>query len=203
MLKTLQRGDTIIEVLLAVTVFSLVSVGSMTIMNRSANAAQQAIETTLVRQQVDAQVEALRASHQAFSRFLTEEAREGSVWRNLVHRIDEQTLEPISIADGCPDQGSLREAFIMNPQSASIMTDDDNAVRSIQDENAPVFPQVTYSDSEGTVGYGLWIEGQRERAESASINDAYDFRVRACWFGPGASEAPMSLETTVRLYDVK
>lgn len=197
MLKRLQRGDTIIEVLLAVTVFSLVSVGSMTIMNRSANAAQQAIEITLVRQQIDAQVEALRAAHQAYSRLLTRDERENSMWV----RLTSSTAVPITPADGCPTQEELRfhRAFIMNPQSASMLTTDDSAVISMSSEGAPVFPQF---DSATGVGYGLWIEPTRVHAPNGTINDAYNFRVRACWFGPGMSSTPMNLETTVRLYDV-
>ena len=57
------RGDTIIEVLLAVTIFSLVAVGSMVLMNRGVAMAQQSLETTLVRQQIDAQAEMLRFVH--------------------------------------------------------------------------------------------------------------------------------------------
>jgi len=196
MLRGFQRGDTIIEVLLAVTVFSLVSVGSMAIMNRSANTAQQAIEITLVRQQIDAQVEALRAAHQAYSRLLTQEERDSSMWV----RLTSSTATPITPTEGCPKQEELRfhRAFIMNPQSASMLTTDDNALVSMLSEGAPVFPQF---DSETGVGYGLWIEPTRVSADNSAISDAYNFRVRACWFGPGMS-TPMNLETIVRLYDV-
>ena len=62
---SLQRGDTIIEVLLAFSIFSLLSVGAMTVMGQGTNASQRALEITLVRQQIDAQAEALRAAHQA------------------------------------------------------------------------------------------------------------------------------------------
>lgn len=61
-----ERGDTIIEVLLAFTVFSLVSVGAMAIMNQGTNAAERSLEVTLVKEQIDAQAEALRAAQQAY-----------------------------------------------------------------------------------------------------------------------------------------
>lgn len=61
-----QRGDTIIEVLLAVTVFSLVAVGGMAIMNQGAAMAQRSLEIGLVRQQIDAQADALRYIHNAY-----------------------------------------------------------------------------------------------------------------------------------------
>ena len=54
------RGDTIIEVLLGITIFSMVAVGAMAVMNRGAAIAQQSLEITLARQQVDVQAEMLR-----------------------------------------------------------------------------------------------------------------------------------------------
>lgn len=196
----LQRGDTIIEVLLAVTVFSLVSVASMTIMNRSANAAQQAIETTLVRQQVDAQVEALRAAHQAYSRLTTEEARDNSVWSSLKNT----STNSISTASGCPTQTALNtsQVFLMNPQTASILTTATGAVLSMEADNAPVFAQIIQDKASGIMtGYGLWIE--LHKVPGGFTPAAYDFRIRACWYGAGTGKTPMALETTVRLYDVE
>lgn len=196
----LNKGDTIIEVLMAVTVFSLVAVGSIAIMGRSANASQQAIEITLVRQQIDSQVEALRAAHQAYSRLTTQEARDQSVWQALVHSSDGQ------IEDGaeCPSQTILnnRQVHVMNPYSATLMTSVDNEVRSIDDATAPVFPQVV-EDSHGLLtSYGLWIERKDVPVGPVSnFNMAYDFRVRACWYGAGMGKTPMRIETVVRLYE--
>lgn len=56
----IQRGDTIIEVILAVTIFSLVAVGALTLMNSGTSMSQRSLETTLVRQQIDTQAELLR-----------------------------------------------------------------------------------------------------------------------------------------------
>lgn len=195
MLSLYQRGDTIIEVLLAVTVFSLVAVGSMVIMNKSSNTAQQALETTLVRQQIDAQVEALRAAHQAYSRLTTEDARNDSVWKELMSRPEGS----IDVSTACPEQDKLNTAFIVNPQNASILAGEEGTLQSMDNETAPVFPQVISGDA-GSMGYGLWIE--RSKVPGGFSPAAYDFRVRACWYGVGIGTAPMELETTVRLYEV-
>src|SRR6266496_3546142 len=61
-----QQGDTIIEVLFAVTVFAMVAVGSLAIMNQGTAAAQRALEITLVRQQMDSEAQAIRYIHQAY-----------------------------------------------------------------------------------------------------------------------------------------
>ncbi|MBJ58357.1 hypothetical protein CMN24_01415, partial [Candidatus Saccharibacteria bacterium] len=59
-MRRLERGDTLIEVLFAVTVFSFVVVSSLAIMNQGTAAAQRSLEISLVRQQVDAQADSLR-----------------------------------------------------------------------------------------------------------------------------------------------
>lgn len=203
MLGFYQKGDTIIEVLLAVTVFSLVAVGSMTVMNQSANLAQQAVEITLVRQQIDAQAEALRAAHQAYSRIATAD-RDSAGWAKLKELASNT---PIDTSDGCPQQSQLtmRDAFIVNPTSGGVISADSGNVRSIVgDENAPIYPQVRASEEEETKGYGLWIEPSIFRPINTSdVPDAYNFRIRACWDGVGMGESPMQLETTVRLYDIQ
>src|ERR1035437_7179154 len=66
LIKYRQRGDTLIEVLFAVSVFSLVAIGGLTIMNQGSNTTQRALEITLVRQQIDAQAEGLRFLHDAY-----------------------------------------------------------------------------------------------------------------------------------------
>src|SRR5664279_826252 len=54
------RGDTLVEVLFAVAIFSLVAVGGLAIMNQGTATSQRALEITLVRQEVDSQAETLR-----------------------------------------------------------------------------------------------------------------------------------------------
>src|SRR5690606_19514648 len=61
----MMTGDTLIEVLLAVTIFSMVSDMSVAVMNRSSATAQRSLEVTLVKQQIDSQAEELRAAQHA------------------------------------------------------------------------------------------------------------------------------------------
>ena len=58
-MRKFNRGDTLVEVLLGVTIFSLVAVIALETMNRGMAIAQYSLETTLVHQQVDAQAEML------------------------------------------------------------------------------------------------------------------------------------------------
>lgn len=55
-----KRGDTLIEVMLAVGIFSMVAVAVVAVMSGGTSSAQTALETTLTREEIDAQAEALR-----------------------------------------------------------------------------------------------------------------------------------------------
>jgi len=186
-----QRGDTLIEVILAVSVFGLLAVGVISIMNQASNTAQRALEITLVRQQIDAQVEALRASHQAYSRLVNDDERSASQW---VSGVKSKVGTSTGTTNACPTADDLNKVFAMDPLSATVI--EGSSIKAIDDADAPVFASVR----EGTV-YGIWIDSASKPASTPGFAAAFDFRVRACWFGAGTS-TPMQLETTVRLYDV-
>lgn len=86
MLKNMrQRGDTLIEVLFAVSIFAAIMVGTIVIMNQGIASAQNALEINLVRNQIDTQAELLRHLNNAK---LTSIGRNGTnesaEWDNLV-----------------------------------------------------------------------------------------------------------------------
>ncbi len=88
----MDRGDTLIEVLFAITIFSLVAVSSMAIMNQGTDTAQRSLEITLVRQEIDAQAETLRflnASYIANASFVAGDGSYADQWKNIDnHAID-------------------------------------------------------------------------------------------------------------------
>lgn len=55
-----KRGDTLIEVALAIGIFSLVAVAVVAVVSGSTSNAQSALELTLTREEIDAQAEAIR-----------------------------------------------------------------------------------------------------------------------------------------------
>lgn len=69
MLKSFQnfsKGDTIIEVLFAVTIFSALAISGLSVMNRGVGTAQRSLEISLVRQEMNNQAEILRFVHNAY-----------------------------------------------------------------------------------------------------------------------------------------
>ena len=55
-----KKGDTLIEVTLAIGVFSMIAIAVVSVMNSGTSGAQSSLETTLAREEIDAQAEALR-----------------------------------------------------------------------------------------------------------------------------------------------
>ena len=61
-----KKGDTLIEVLLAVGIFSMIAISVVAVMSGGTSEAQLALETTLAREEIDAQAEALRYVHDSY-----------------------------------------------------------------------------------------------------------------------------------------
>ena len=61
-----KKGDTLIEVLLAVGIFSMIAISVVAVMSGGTSSAQTARETTLAREAIDAQAEALRFIQTAY-----------------------------------------------------------------------------------------------------------------------------------------
>ncbi len=206
--KEQQRGDTIIEVLFAVAVFAMVSVGSLAIMNQGTATAERSLEITLVRQQIDAQAEAIRYIHQAYVAVFqkgnavptTGTAAEWVKMTNKVTGHGATQASTFGVTDGisCPSTTPGEKPFIINARTASVWNTSP-AMDASSGSSLPPFSQVIYNnDSSINAAYGIWVE-----AVPSSGTDGpgfVDFHIRACWNSPGAS-APVTLGTIVRLYE--
>lgn len=194
----LDRGDTIIEVIFAIVIFSFVAISSLTIMNKGVATGEKALEITLVRQQINAQAEALRYIHEA--RVVTPGSDYGVTWSKLTttYRQENASAYGVSGKNCVLPRGSAYHPFILNARKAEVWA----TTPSIQPSNGstfPPYPQVVYnSDSSIDAAYGLWIEAVP--SSLAVARQFVDFHIRACWPAPG-SAVPMTLGTIVRLYD--
>ena len=195
--KSNKRGDTLIEVLFASAVFSLIAVGGISIMNQGTATIQRSYEITLVRQEIDAQASALRflnASYVAsYSPGLTTYNGPAAQWASLDNAIDTSRVF-ISFGvsgNSCPSKqvgsfiiNTLTGEFISSPNFSDPVT------YSRVDYGSPVTAQ------------GIWIEAEKViPTDSFQLNTAYiDFHIKACWVSPGQS-LPITLGTVVRLYE--
>lgn len=205
MLKQLrsQAGDTLIEVLFAFSVLSLVIVGALTIMNQGSIASQRALETTLVRDEVDSQATAIRFLHDAYTAQFKpnatyDPATAAGQWALMSQSLSATAASSFGTAATCP-----------TPPSGSFIIDPTNA-KFIAGSPAVLVPSVTtamvtYDPNSGLLkqAQGIWVEAIRSpiSGDVNKKNTRYiDFHIYACWDGPGQG-LPMTIGTIVRLYE--
>jgi Tfp pilus assembly protein PilV len=200
-----QAGDTLIEVLFAVTVFSFIVVSALSLMNQGVNAAQRSLEITTVRQQMDAQAETLRFLHKAYVNAYqtgyapasTDLSPAAEYYRliQFVKNGDPSGTNQASTFGGnepCKVAPFASRSFVLNPVSAKYIT---GVI-----EPADTYAQIVYSDSSVVKSSkGIWLEAVRPRVEN-TISGFIDFHIRACWDVTG-SDIPQNLGTIVRLYE--
>lgn len=190
-MRKFNRGDTLVEVLLGVTIFSLVAVIALETMNRGMAIAQYSLETTLVRQQVDAQAEMIRYAHDM----------KNDTWKKLV---DNNSVSVSAVNDNegnlgvekCPDDFSTKEfALAATPSLASKI--------SILNNPGDYKAAETYArvDSDTKKTYGISVRLVKPSMVTGSRDsNKYDAYVKACWM-PVGSKMPATIGTIVRLYD--
>ena len=101
-----KRGDTLIEVMFAVAVFGLGAVGAIALMNTGLASVQNSLETTMARQEIDAQAEALRFIHDAYLTEPNTKSTDGTTgeeistnnFRNLWQDIVAQAYPPSTVS---------------------------------------------------------------------------------------------------------
>ena len=198
-----QKGDTLIEVLFAFAVLSLIIIGALSIMNQGTLASQRSLETTLVREEIDGQATTLRFLHDAY----VAKYQSGAVyapntpaneWATMVSKLSATSLTPFSGVTSCPTPPP--GSFILDPVKAHFVGIDTLLKRSTS------FAQLVY-DPTGTIfieSDGVWIEAIKSpntETDPNKQNVTYiDFHINACWDAPG-NGPPMTIGTIVRLYE--
>lgn len=204
----MERGDTLIEVMFAFAIFALVAVGSLTVMNRGIATAQQSLEITLVRAQMDAQAEAIRYIHQAYVAAYQKGGPApigvAAEWAKMTSKTTGKGADAASLfgqvnGANCLSQAPGQHPFILNARTAT-MWGSTPATTAPVGASAPPFSQVIYNpDSSINIAYGMWIEAVPSTV-NANGTGFVDFHIRSCWSSAG-SEKPVTLGTIVRLYE--
>ena len=141
-----RSGDTLIEVTLAVGIFSLVAIAVVAVVNGSTSGAQTALETTLAREEIDTQAEALRFIQSSYinSNTIGETTDESNpefkfkmLWEEItklakkptsINASGDLTYQPktcqelYSVVDGGDGSNQIQRegAFVINPQKLGI-----------------------------------------------------------------------------------
>ena len=197
-----ERGDTIIEVMFAFTVFALIAVAGLSLMNQGVAMAQRSLEMGLVRQQIDAQADALRYLNRAFVADYGNGGQSETLWREVAynHVLENGTVQPFDqMVEGrrcvVPERAfaldieQLGNRPVITPRQSDI-------------DSMPTYARINREYPTEVRAEGIWIQTVRSNETTAEANKPgfYDFHIRACWYAPGLS-APMTMGTIVRLYE--
>lgn len=187
-MRRYERGDTLVELVLAFAVFSLAAVGTLVIMNKGVAIAQRSLETTLVRHQIDGQAEMIRYikdTNQTQWAQLTALAIAGA---------------PMPLSGPCPASGSLaidgKNGFFIVPTNVVDVYE----IKDATTANYKVPTLHATVDFASGISNGIWIQVVRAEDLSGKAIVAYDFYIHGCWDSVGQSD-PMTLGTIVRVYD--
>jgi type II secretory pathway pseudopilin PulG len=204
--STAQNGDTIVEVLFAVALFSLIVVMALSLMNQGTATARRTFEIAQVREQIDGQAEALRFLHESYvnqyrpgitydtSDAATSPAEE---YYKIIQKVisgGRTQASSFTNLTACPAT-PVADSFGLNTRMARVMTTTASLGRATSG-----YAQVTYpagANSPATFR-GIWIEGIR--SSGGGTAGFIDFHIRGCWDSPGLS-VPMNVSTIVRLYE--
>lgn len=176
------RGDTIIEVILAVTVFSAVAMGVMVIMNSGIAMVQRSLEVVLVRQQIDAQAEMLRY---VFDRVGESQEEYVDTWGGISIVANPEQLIDVG---ACPD--NVSGGFVFVPSGGGV---DVLGFPGAYSSQPDTYAKVDFGSKQSQ---GISIQLTEV---SDGLAGAYDAYIQACWHTPGSTR-PMTIGTIVRLH---
>ncbi len=153
-----RKGDTLIEVTLAVGIFSMVAVAIVAVMSSGTSGAQTSLETTLAREEIDAEAEALRFIQSAYiSDKNSDDKRFPDLWEKITKNAvelkgtdeEENLLQyaPSSCSELYNDTtGEIKNynAFIIDYRNLGTFTNANSVYISARDNSSKFSPAQTY-----------------------------------------------------------
>lgn len=224
----MRKGDTLVEVMLAVGIFSMVAIAVVSVVSGSTSSAQTALEATLAREEIDAQAEAIRFIHDSYLADRNGEDNEYSdIWSNIVGNAAQgiaDSYPPASCDDLYSGDNSIfgQNAFVINTHKLGkgkanevyVKADNGNTFKQ-----ASTYPRLVFKGGgslaeEGTgdtlnSAEGIYVVAVKDSGDTnivtnnnyvESVSAYYDFYIRTCWYGTGDREAS-TISTVIRLYD--
>ncbi len=185
--KRAERGDTLVEVTVAMAVLGLMLAASLAVINRGLMGVSNAVERTSVRASLSSQAELLRY---VFDDPVTNKVPYDEILKNT------QPNGKLG-QNGCKIGGGgffLSVGGGTSPVEIHKLNQTDTAKLTNN-----VYGQPEAGDDKG-VSQGIWIEGDKHDVQG-DMPGYIDFYVRACWT-PHAAQQPGSgrMESNVRVY---
>ncbi len=194
----LERGDTIIEVLLALAILGIIMTTIYGIMTKSMNSGYTSLDRTTTQAMISGQAAQLRAVHAAYTKAVFfGNPTDALLWGKIRERvIIATTVDTTARDDGCssPTEAANKRFWL-----------DLDAANNLQIYPANIGDAVPISRPDGvtkpTLGKGIWVEGYSTKENGQTVMDFY---IKACTppiYGDG-SNIQRQTKTVVRLYDI-
>ena len=178
-----QRGDTIIEAILALAIFALVTVSMFAIMQRATAGAYDSIERSQVRLLLNEQADVLAFLRDQYIKVTSQGASPAAntpagAWKTIR---DQAASAAIPAQDSCTPAAD--KAFYMTRTSPGVYE-----------------LKTLYAAASGlpVPGQGIWIE-KVDPQGSVKKRNFHDFYIRACWTTTTNNQQVLS--SVVRLYE--
>ena len=186
-----ERGDTLVEVTVAMAVLGLMLAASLAVINRGLMGVSNAVERTSVRASLGSQAELLRY---VFDDPVTN--KEAYKW------ILDHTGSNVSLGqNGCEIGNNSGFYLSVNNKTGTPPVE----IHELDSADTAHLTNNVYGQPEagddGGISRGIWIEGDKHDAQQNGMPGYIDFYVRACWT-PHAAQQPGSgrMESNVRVY---
>lgn len=183
-----ERGDTLVEVTVAMAVLGLMLAASLAIINRSLMGVSNAVERTSARASLNTEVELLRY---IFDDQVTN--------KKLVDDIVSKTQPDQKVESrGCEIGASSFTLYDTGNQAVPVakneLTPDDKVAEHVGGK-----PGISQQQGQHN---GIWIEGYKRPGGAGNSMPGYiDFYVRACWTPYAAQQLGSGrMEANVRMY---
>ena len=145
-----KKGDTLIEVTIAIGIFSLIAITIATVMSSGTAGSQNALETLITRQEIDAQADALRFIHESYITNKDPESNPyADIWNKIISKAQSANNAPVQFApttcDVLYNVGSNPNEFgeVFKNGGFIINTRDLNSTSSIIEANSNSTPNTS------------------------------------------------------------
>lgn len=185
-----ERGDTLVEVTVAMAVLGLMLAASLAVINRGLMGVSNAVERTSVRASLSSQAELLRyvfddpvTNKEAYKAILGRTKPNNNLGQNGCEIGNGGFY--LSVGGGT----SPVEMYELNQADTTTKLTDN------------VYGQPEAARDKSGNSLGIWIEGDKHDGQKDGMPGYIDFYVRACWT-PHAAQQPGSgrMESNVRVY---
>lgn len=194
-----ERGDTLVEVTVAMAVLGLMLAASLAVINRGLMGVSNAVERTSVRASLSSQAELLRyvfddpVTNQATYKAILGRTKPNNNLGQKGCEIGNGSGFYLSVSKVSASKTSVAPVEI-HPEKNPL-----NPAADATHLTNNVYGQPEAGDNKG-VSRGIWIEGDKHDGQNG-MPGYIDFYVRACWT-PHAAQQPGSgrMESNVRVY---